>query len=252
MVIHDTAAAAGAPEGRLRRKREVRLEAILDAATALIAAEGLEAATLARVAAATGYVPAALYRYVGSKDGLLAGLQRRAIADAHRAFEAAVAEAEALPARSAADRALAALLAAARSYLELPRTRPEAWLLIALLLGDPRPLLSDAESLKTAPLLGAFLADVRALFERAASAGALDPGDAGERTLAFWSALHGASALAKMRRIAPQLPAATEVGEATARALLGAWGAGPITDAPTSASKSTRSRARNVAARRRG
>jgi hypothetical protein len=30
-----------------------------------------------------------------------------------------------------------------------------------------------------------------------------------------------------MRRIAPQLPAATELGEATARALLAAWGAEP-------------------------
>lgn len=228
MVFHFVTMVHGdtATGGRLARKREVRLETILDAATSILASDGLEAVTLQRVATATGYVPAALYRYVGSKDGLLALLQRRAVADAHRAFLAAQ---EALRERTAkADDRVAAIAAiddAARFYLDLPRTHPETWLLIAVLLGDPRPLLSDDESRRTAPVLLAFLGDVHGLFERAAEVGALRPGDAQRRTLAHWATLHGALGLEKMRRIAPGFPSAADVGRDGSRALLAAWGA---------------------------
>lgn len=224
-VLHE---AASSP--RVAKKREVRVESLLEAASAILAKEGLEGLTLARVAHAMGWVPAALYRYVGSKDGLLAMMQRRAVADAHRGFgEAQAALASRVGRTAPVTVSLAALLAGADYYLDLPRTKPESWLLVAILLGDPRPLLSDEESRKTAPHLLAFLGDVQQLFERAAELGALAPGDATLRTLAFWASLQGALSLEKARRIAPGLPSGQTVGLASAKALLAGWGA----EAPT-------------------
>lgn len=60
-------------ETRPRRGRQPRLtlEAITEAAVAIADAEGLAAVSMSRVAAALGFSPMSLYRYVDSKDGLL-------------------------------------------------------------------------------------------------------------------------------------------------------------------------------------
>lgn len=223
MVLDSTA-----PLDRRAKRRDVRSEAILDAAMALLEAGGLEAVTLARVADALGYVTTAIYRYFPSKDALLAALQRRAIADIQAAFEARRAALVAgAPDASKATLALAGVLQAAESYLDLPVEQPRAWLLVAILVGDPRPLLSDEEAGRTAPLFAAFLAAMGSRFRDAAAEGALDEGPEKPRVLAFWAALHGAACLDKMRRVAPALPAAREVGGFAARSLLLSWGATP-------------------------
>src|SRR5688572_26943652 len=104
---------------RVARKRELKAEAVLDAATALLEAEGLDGVTLGRVAAAMDLVPAALYRYYDSKDALLAGLQRRAVAQITDVIQAALAE---LPAtRSEALACLSHLLVMAEAYATLPQ-----------------------------------------------------------------------------------------------------------------------------------
>lgn len=204
---------------RTEQRREVRTEVILDRAMVLLAEEGLEKLTLGRLATSLGYVPAALYRYFDSKDALLAAMQRRAVGELHEAFRR---DQLAMPAGTLA---LDLLLAGARTYLSFPATHPHAWHLAALLLGDPRPLLSDDESRKTAPHLLAFLGEVQGLIVRAQQAGELGPGNAVERTLALWASLHGAASLEKIRRIAPEMPSALEVGTASVRALLSGWGA---------------------------
>jgi AcrR family transcriptional regulator len=202
--------------GRVARKRDERAAAILDQAMAILATEGHEALTLGRLARALDLVPAALYRYFDSKDALLAALQRRAVARIHVGLGDAIAVwGEPLP----------KLLAAARFYLALPRTDPQAFYLIALLLGDPRPLLSDAESQKAAPLLLALLGEVEQAFRLAAEERVLAKGDGMSRTLAFWSVLQGALSLEKARRVAPGLPSAGDVGDAAVRAMLVGWGA---------------------------
>jgi AcrR family transcriptional regulator len=202
--------------GRVSRKRDERAAAILDAATEILAAEGHDALTLGRLARALDLVPAALYRYFESKDALLAALQRRAVVRIHLGLGEAIAGWE---------EPLPKLLAAARFYLALPRTDPQAFYLVAVLLGDPRPLLSDAESQKTAPLLLALLGEVEQVFRLAVEGRVLAKGDGMSRTLAFWSVLQGALSLEKARRVAPSLPSADDVGGAAVRAMLIGWGA---------------------------
>ena len=221
-VVHETSST------RVLKKRELRSEQILDEAMVVLAQEGIDALTLGRLARALGYVPAALYRYFDSKDALLAALQRRAIVTVGGAMNAAL---ESVDARARdqheAVASLAGVLEAAKVYVSLPETHPQAWFLVAVLLGDPRLLLSTEESLRTAPILGALLGGIRARFVRAVATGALDPGDATTRTLALWASLQGALTLEKARRIAPELPAAASVAHASVVAMLRGWGAEP-------------------------
>ncbi len=214
------------------RRREDKTEALLDAAMGLLAREGLEAMTLQRVARELGLVTTAIYRYFPSKDALLAALQRRAVRAIHAHFTGVLG---ALERRLSGLRlspetaALAPILAAARAYVQLPRSQPEAFRLVAVLLGDPRPLIADEEALRTAPLVAAFLADVHALFERAVAARALGREHGPERrTLILWSTLHGLTQLEKLRRLSPDSPDAESLADAAASALLRGFGAEPL------------------------
>ena len=195
------------------------------------AREGLEALTLQRVARELGLVTTAIYRYFPSKDALLAALQRRAVQTIHGHFTAVLAELRTrLASRKLAPEiaALAPILAAARAYVELPRTHPETFRLVSLMLGDTRMLIADEEALRTAPLVVAFLGDIHGLFAHAVEAKAIAREHAPERcTLVLWSTLHGLAQLEKLRRLAPGSPDALSLADSATCALLRGFGAEP-------------------------
>ena len=216
---------SGAESGtRLGKRRKEREERILEAAAELVAAEGIEALSVHRLARELDYVPAALYRYFASKDELVAKLQRRAIAALHADFRGACTAAEATGGTPRA-RALGAVFVAARFYLTLPERSPEHFRLVSALLADPRPLVGDAQAKKTAPVLVGFLGDVAALLERAAETGAIEPGDAFDRTLILWSSLQGILQLGKLGRFDGERFDPKRLGERAVRDLLAGWGA---------------------------
>lgn len=215
---------------RVEVKRDARTSAILDEAMRILEKEGLDGLTMGVLAKALGVVPAALYRYFPSKDALLSALQRRAITVVHERMREALVLIEQKTARLAPDAAsLTKVLGVAVLYLDLPRSEPQTHFLLALLVGDPRPLLSPAEGRRTAPVLMALLSDVDSLFREAAETRALDAGDSFERTLAFWAVLQGTLALEKARRIAPNLPNPRRVAADAVTAMLTGWGATPRT-----------------------
>jgi len=204
-------------------RRERRLDEILATASGLVAQEGLEALTLHRLARELDYVPAALYRYFDSKDALLAELQRRTIETLHGEFrrvrERAAAQTD------AGRRALAELELVCELYLDLPRKSPEHFGLISVMLADPRPLIVDAEARRTAPMLMAFLGEVRDVLEAASAAGALRPGNSFDRTLILWASIQGVAQLGKISRFAPRQFDVKRLGREALRALLAGWGA---------------------------
>lgn len=194
----------------------------------LVAQQGLDGLTLQRLAADLGYVPAALYRYFDSKDALLAALQRRTIDELHRSFQA---DQSRLGDRAASlpplPRALFSLISAADFYLRLPTRMPERFRLVSLMLGDPRSLIERGAALDNAGALLGFLGDVRELFEQAEASRAIRPGHAFDRTLAYWSALHGVATLDKLARFDASTFDVQRLGTLAARALLVGWGADP-------------------------
>lgn len=232
-MIHETTE-------RAAQRREARADRILDAAMRLLGRDGVDGLTLQRVAREEGLVPAALYRYFPSKDALLAALQRRTVSALHDRLTSHLAALDAdAPRREPGARALVGLVSLPGFHVAASREMPEEFRLVMTLLGDPRLMLSDEDAALTAPLLGALLGDVAALFDLAVDAGALPRGDSARRTLVFWAALQGTLALAKMARFDPRLGDVEALGLDAVTSLLRGWGA-----EPDAVSRATRALAR--------
>lgn len=213
---------------RTEQRRATRTEAILDTAMRILAQEGEGALTMGRLAHLEGLVPAALYRYFPSKDAILVALQRRALEDlGARLTEARGAWETRLARHDVHVRSLGALLAVGRFYLNLRETAPETQGLLAILLGDPRPLLDASDASANAPLATALLGELAILFGEAARQGALTSGDALQRAVVYWASLQGLTQLEKLRRLSPALPSSQALGDLTMKTLLLGFGADP-------------------------
>lgn len=202
------------------RRREANLERILDTALEVVAREGLEGLQMARLAAAVDYTPGALYRYVESKDALVALLVTRTLGQ----VEAALRTAEAtVPARATPLARVAALVAAYRDFV---RGAPHRFGLLAVAMAEPRILVGDPEHTRlTAAAVVAALTPLAGALDAAATAGALDAGPAIERTLCVFAMVHGLSQLPKMARAAPTAIDVDAIVASGLRALLIGWGA---------------------------
>jgi AcrR family transcriptional regulator len=103
---------------------------VIAAAAELADAEGLEAVTLARVAAALGVKPPSLYNHVAGRDGLVRGIALLSLAELDRTLR------DAAVGRSGDD----ALLACTQAYREYVKAHPgryQAGGIAAPASGDP-------------------------------------------------------------------------------------------------------------------
>jgi AcrR family transcriptional regulator len=218
---------------RRKRRRAQRVEDIVEAARALVAEAGFDGLTIAALAEAVDLSPGALYRYFASKDALVAELQARGIDAIRGRFEEQRGGWEPAAGDDPSVAALGALLAAGRFYLRLSRDEPEIAAWLAASLGDRRQLSEEVAVRDVAPSFGALLERVGALFGSACAADALSHGHALERTVIYWSALQGLTAVAKLGRIAPRQRESwfdiDRLGRELSRALCRGWGANPIT-----------------------
>lgn len=200
-------------------------EAILGAATGIVARDGVEALSMHRVAAALEVAVGGLYRYFPSREALVVDLQRRAV----DALAARVDEAlEGVP-RRGDERAfaLARLVRVARVWREEAAVAPERHLLLDAFLSDRRNWLSDEQARVVDASLAPLLRRVTTLLQEAALAGALSPGDGEQRTHVLWAALHGLDHFRKRdTRVPAQLASEALFLEAVTTLLLG-WGAAP-------------------------
>lgn len=169
----------------------------------LVAEEGYEAFTIARLAGELGYAVGALYRYFKGKDAILAALELRVVdqlgADLAEANERLRAHQADL---SEGEHALLAALVMVSAYESLGVRRPTHARLLATSLGDPRELLADAVlAAGILPPLSAILGGLAARLDDAAKAGSLRAGNAGERALLLWSSTQGVLTLRKLGRL---------------------------------------------------
>lgn len=199
-----------------RRRHRANLDRIVDAATQVVFEEGVEALSVKRVADLADYTPGALYRYVPSKDALLAAVVIRLI--------------ERLGAELAGHRGapLGRVVALAHAYLAFSRAEPHAFALIASMLGDPRVVMhDDADAGRVLEAVVRALAPLTQALEEAARCGALSPGEASERALMLLASLQGALMLRKQERRAPGLFDSDRLFHAVLRTLLLGLGAPP-------------------------
>jgi AcrR family transcriptional regulator len=204
------------------RRRDAAVVRILDTATTLIATEGLEGLSMARLADAVDYTPGALYRYFDSKDALLSRLVQRTLGDVRAVLDAAVAR---VPAGAPA---LARVLALVDGYRAFARTEPHRFGLLALTIAEPRVLLEQPTH--AAAVAAAAVAALRPLADAladAATAGELAPGAAAERAICVFALQQGTLQLAKLGRAAPVALDVERLAADGTHALLRGWGASP-------------------------
>lgn len=181
----------------------------------LIAEDGIESFTLARLAEKTASAVGAVYRYFPSKEALLVALQRQILGSLHLELVAVLEDSQP---------PLTRLWSATRWYSNLPQTRPREMALVAIAVGSPRILLPGDEAAAVLEAAEPLFAALAELITEATKAGELEKGDARERAIELWAALHGVLQIQKLARVSPSLDAVS-LAPALVRDLLRGWGA---------------------------
>lgn len=201
------------------RRHDANLGKVVDTAIELVAANGLAALSMARLAAAVDYTPGALYRYFESKDALLAQVVARILSDLGTTLAKSV-DAEAAP--------IERVVLLVRGYLRFARREPHRFGLLATALAEPRVLLAAAAHSTPAAIAAvAALTPLADALGAAVAADHLDAGDVIERTLCLFAMVHGLVQLPKIARHSPRAIDVDQLVESGIRALLLGWGGKP-------------------------
>ena len=219
---------------RRAKRREETTKRILDAAMGLMASEGYEVFTIARLAKELDYAVGALYRYFKGKDAILAALQVRVVDQiAEDLGECASRIDEAAQARSwdEASASLAHVLGGIGVYESLSHRRPTDHRLLTLSLGDPRELLtSELVDAGVLPPLRKVLGVVASRIDTAVEKGALQPGDSAARVVTLWGGTQGLMQLRKLDRVDTSM-SSRGLTDTLICGLLRGWGATVDVDA---------------------
>lgn len=202
------------------RRHEQNLQRILDTAMRMVENGGLEALSINKLADAVDYTPGALYRYVGSKDALLARLVERILGDiaAHMTRMRA-----GLPDRVSP---LAHVFAMVHGYRTFAAAEPQRFGLLAMTMAVPRVLLEqDEDAAPVAAMMTATLSPLAEMLDAAARAEQLSAGDASERAVCLFAFLQGVLQLHKQTRYAPAVLDLDRLALRGTRSLLLGWGA---------------------------
>lgn len=164
----------------------------------VVAREGLDGLTIARVAGELDAAVGAIYRYFPGKEDLLAALQARALDALVGEMQAALGTAALGAARSGP---LARVLTVLAPFATLAERDPLRYRLLDSLLSAPAPVHDDERARALEAHLRPALRLLEDALASAARAGALGPGDAALRTRILWSTLHGGGHLRKRDRL---------------------------------------------------
>jgi AcrR family transcriptional regulator len=180
-------------ERRERRRLALR-DAILDAARTIVAAEGLGALTMRRIADAVDYAPASLYAHFANREALLAEICREGFAALRGALENAVAAAPAEP--------RARLRALCGAYVGFALAHPATYRLI--FMEDTRLTKGVFESTEFDDGQRAFALLLAPLFELRAAGVLRKSADPARLADVLFAVVHG---IASLRLACPTLPA---------------------------------------------
>ena len=191
--------------GRRHRNRLERHRAFLTTARALVAAEGLDALTMARLATELDCAVGTAYTYFPSKSALVAELQREAI---ERLTESYVRFTDAFDAQVAVDGTTAADVALGRAVgfgrwavAIVDAHADDARLMQMLMAENRRSVIDDVDVNRVIPAAFRLVDLARSAFEAATAAGALADGDPVERTVVLLAAINGVLAVDGLARV---------------------------------------------------
>lgn len=184
----------------------------------IVAAEGLDALTMQRLADECDQAVGTLYRYFEGKEALVAALQREALEVLLSHYRASRAELEARLDGHDDLTAAARVIHLTRFVCTSAEALPEQFRLLQTLVADPRPIIPSDQIAVVVP----SGAEVRELAE-----GLLAdlPGETGTEDAVMWlAALFGVLGTRKLSRLEPSLFDADRLAEKLTESLLVAWG----------------------------
>ena len=176
--------------GIREERRNERQLAVLDAAMDIIEKEGVQAVTIAAVAAHIGASVGGMYRYFPTKKAIFVALQRRSI---HR-FKAFMMAALASGRNQAP---LIRIRIAFESWASFHQAQPQHFRLLDEFLSSPYRALTDEQAEAVQQELMELMNMIAQLFDEAVAIGALSEGDSMVRTHVLWAAIHGVQHFAK-------------------------------------------------------
>jgi AcrR family transcriptional regulator len=220
--------AAVGREGLRERNRQRRRQEFLDAALAIVTAEGLGNVTMQRVTQALGCAEGTIYQYFSSREALMAELQKASLDGlgyillaAQQHLDELMVERKA-PARVAA---LTRLYGAGRVWIEAELIIPKEIELCRRLFTHPGAFLPKADADTVLPIAISLLGHAGNLFDSAVAAGALRPGDGLERSVVILAGTTGILMSGDLRRWEPRLQESMPFAHRMFQDLLAAWGA---------------------------
>jgi AcrR family transcriptional regulator len=176
--------------GRRGPKPKHTVDSVLKQALDLVLEGGLDGLTLGKLARRLNTTASALYRYFPSKAAVLEALQRQAIRDLDQHLRVTLTRWRP-PLGEVQHIALRRILVALRGWREFVLTHPAEHRLIDGFLSAPDPVLSTDLALSVEKELTRVFGQIADVLEAAVEVGALEPGDAQQRTQVLAAALHG-------------------------------------------------------------
>lgn len=214
--------------GRRARHRIERHGELLAAAMRLVFADGVEGLTMQRLAQEVDCAVGSVYTYFPSKSALIAELQRAAIEvldDSCAAFEARFHREVGRSGTAPEVRSLALIIGYARFWVDTFDTFPEEARLMQRLMSDTSRAVADEDVSRVLPVALRLLDRVRTALVAAAEGGAVDAGDALQRTVVLAASLNGVLLLGHIARVDPELFDPGRQAQVLVRDLLRGWGA---------------------------
>jgi AcrR family transcriptional regulator len=216
--------------GRRARNRLERHAAFLASAKRIVAAEGLEALTMQRLAAELDCAVGTAYTYFPSKSALVAQVQADAIerlTGSYLLFRGNLL-AGALDGATAEVAALAHVVGFTRFWVATFDTFPEEAKLLQLLMAEPSGnVIAEVDLGRVLPSALRLLGHAGEAIAQAADVRALAPGDATERSVRLAAAVNGVLLLDRIARVDPELLSGPRHVTALVEELLVGWGASP-------------------------
>lgn len=182
-------------EGRVARNRQRRAEAFLATGLRIVTEEGIDALTMARLAAELDTAVGSVYRYYASKDELVAAIQAHAIGRLHRSHDRSVEPVTAAVAARLGDDdlpvALVRLVVLGRWFCAAAERYPEEVRLLQTVSARRASTLSPAAATGLVPPTMALVAAVSTTIDAAVAAGGARPGDGLGRAILWLMAFGG-------------------------------------------------------------
>jgi AcrR family transcriptional regulator len=225
----DGAAPAATPS-RAERKRQQRMRTYVDAAKKIVADEGFEGLTMARLAAELDTAISAVYRYFPSKGALMAQIQLEAIEQLSASLSVITQRGDERFAELGLgdqDAAAARLVLFGRWMCAASEAYPEDIRLLQMIMSQRASMLDAHGGERIFPVAMSLVGKAVAAVEAAQEAGAITPAGSLDRALIWAATLGGVLQTDDLEAYAPELFGRARLARQANLDLLAGWGVPP-------------------------